>query len=62
MTYDLKDVSLPKLGTTGLRVVVALAESPIVGPLLVEKLKKDGGLAGFDQRTPDEVPTMYPHL
>jgi len=62
VTYDLKDVSLPKLGTTGLRVVVALAESPVIGPLLVEKLKKDGGLAGFDQRTPDEVPTMYPHL
>ena len=62
MTYDLKDVSLPKLGTAGLRAVVALAESPIIGPLLVERLKRDGGLAGFAQRTPDEVPTMYPHL
>lgn len=62
MTYDLKDANLPKLGSAGLRVVAALAESPIVGPILIEKLKKDGGLAGFDQLTPDEVPTMYPHL
>ena len=62
MTYDLKDANLPKLGTGGLRVLAALAESPVVGPLLIEKLKKDGGLAGFDQLTPDEVPTMYPHL
>ncbi len=62
MTYDLKDANLPKLGSSGLRLVAALAESPIVGPLLIEKLKRDGGLADFDKLTPDEVPTMYPHL
>lgn len=62
MTYDLKDANLPRLGATGLRMLATLVEAPIIGPLLIAKLKADGGLARFDRRTPDEPPTLYPHL
>jgi Asp-tRNA(Asn)/Glu-tRNA(Gln) amidotransferase A subunit family amidase len=60
MTYDLKTARLPKLGTAALRAVVALAENPVVGPALISKLKKDGGISGIRDLHVDEPPTLMP--
>jgi hypothetical protein len=62
VTYDLKTARLPKLGTAALRVVVALTENPIVGPVLINKLKKDGGISGIRDLHVDEPPTLMPLL
>lgn len=62
MSYDLKSVSLPRLGTTALRALVALVENPVTGPLLTEKLKRDGGLTRLRDLDVDEPPTFYPLL
>lgn len=61
MTYDLKAAALPKLGTTALRAVVRLVENGVVGPPLIERLKKDGGLSRIRDLAPDEPPTLFPH-
>ena len=61
MTYDLKAATLPKLGTTALRAVVRLVENGVVGPPLIERLKKDGGLSRIRELAPDEPPTLLPH-
>ena len=62
MTYDLKSVKMPKLGTAALRALVALAENGVVGPPLINKLMTDGGLTRIRDIAPDEVPTFYPNL
>ena len=62
MTYDLKTARLPRLGTAALRAVVALTENPIVGPALIRKLKKDGGISGIRDLHVDEPPTLMPLL
>lgn len=62
MTYDLRGGTFPKLGSGGLRLVANLAEMPVLGPLLVEKLKADGGLTGIRDAAPNEAPTLFPHL
>ena len=62
MTYDLKSVKLPKLGTTGLRLLVRALELPIIGPWLTERLKKDGGLTHIRDIVPDDAPLFYPLL
>ena len=60
MTYDLRDRTFPRFGTGALRVVAALAEMPILGPVLIEKLKRDGGLTAIRQTCLDESPTLFP--
>jgi Asp-tRNA(Asn)/Glu-tRNA(Gln) amidotransferase A subunit family amidase len=60
VTYDLKSLKLPRLGTRALRVVVSLLENPLVGPLLVGKLKTDAGLTRLDIDQVDEPPTYSP--
>lgn len=62
MTYDLRTAKLPKLGTGALRAIVALTENPIVGPVLIRKLKKDGDIDGLRGLTVDEAPTLQPML
>jgi Asp-tRNA(Asn)/Glu-tRNA(Gln) amidotransferase A subunit family amidase len=62
MTYDLKSVKLPRLGTTGLRALVAALKLPIIGPALTERLKKDAGLTRIRDITPDDAPMLYPLL
>ncbi len=62
MTYDLRSGIFPRLGTGALRVVANLAETPVIGALLVEKLKSDGGLTSIRGAAPDEAPTLLPHL
>ena len=60
VTYDLHSLALPRLGTRGLRILVRLLESPITGPLLIEKLKRDSGLTRIRRDAPDEPPTFLP--
>jgi Asp-tRNA(Asn)/Glu-tRNA(Gln) amidotransferase A subunit family amidase len=60
MTYDLRSLKLPRLGTRALRVVVTLLENPYVGPLLVNRLKKDAGLTRIHTDEVDEAPTFAP--
>ena len=45
MTYDLRSLKLPRLGTGALRVFVSALENPLVGPMLVHRLKNDAGLS-----------------
>jgi Asp-tRNA(Asn)/Glu-tRNA(Gln) amidotransferase A subunit family amidase len=60
LTYDLKSLKLPRLGTGALRVVASLLENPLVGPLLVGKLKRDAGLTRLDTDQVEEPPTFSP--
>ena len=62
MTYDLRGGKFPRLGTGALRLVAKLAEMPVLGPLLIEKLKNDGGLTSIRNQFPNEAPTLFPHL
>lgn len=60
MSYDLKSLKLPRFGTRALRVIASLLENPLVGPLLVGKLKRDAGLTRLDTDRVDEPPTFSP--
>ena len=62
MTYDIRSGTFPRLGTGALRLVARISETPVIGPLLVEKLKRDGGLTSIRDAAPNEVPTLFPHL
>jgi Asp-tRNA(Asn)/Glu-tRNA(Gln) amidotransferase A subunit family amidase len=62
VTYDLRSGKFPRLGTSALRLVARIAETPVLGPLLAERLKRDGGLTGIRDLAPDETPTLFPHL
>ncbi len=57
--YDLESVKLPYLAGVPLRLVVALAESPLRG-LLIPSLLQNVGLTGFREKRFDESPTQYP--
>lgn len=62
MTYDLKSLRLPRLGTRALRVLVAAIEAPFLGRALIEKLKRDAGLTRIREIAPVEPPTFFPVL
>ncbi|MFI5243962.1 MAG: amidase [Gemmatimonadales bacterium] len=62
MTYDLRSLKLPRLGTGALRVFAALLETPMVGPLLLKRLKKDAGLTRISTDAVGEEPTFLPIL
>jgi Asp-tRNA(Asn)/Glu-tRNA(Gln) amidotransferase A subunit family amidase len=62
VTYDLESIALPRLGTTALRVLVALLENRVTGPALIEKLKRDGGLTRLREMAVSESPTFLPLL
>ncbi|MBW7932180.1 MAG: amidase [Gemmatimonadaceae bacterium] len=62
MTYDLKAVRLPVLGPGGIRAVTAIAKLPVVGPLLVSKLRADAGMLALTASALDEPPTYTPAL
>jgi Asp-tRNA(Asn)/Glu-tRNA(Gln) amidotransferase A subunit family amidase len=62
MTYDLRSLKLPRLGTGALRLFAALLENPLVGPLLLRRLKKDAGLVRIRTDAVDEAPTFIPIL
>ncbi len=62
MTYDLKSVALPTLGPGGIRVLNALTGTPVIGTLLVNKLRRDAGLAALTDTPITEAPTFLPML
>lgn len=62
MTYDLRSLKLPRLGTGALRLFVSALENPLVGPMLVHRLKNDAGLSRIGTDDVDEAPTFLPML
>src|SRR5688572_29898111 len=58
--YDLESVKLPVVQGAALRLVVALAESPITAPLIVPSLLKNGGITEMRQFRADDPPTYIP--
>ena len=62
MSYDLESVSLPRLGTGALRLLVALLENPATRSPLIAKLKRDAGLTQLREMIVDEPPTLFPAL
>lgn len=61
MSYDLKSPALPRLGSRGLRALVALLESPFIGSLVVERLKRDAGITRLRELAIDDAPAHLPH-
>ena len=62
MTYDLKSINLPTLGPGGIRALNILAGSPLVGNMLVGRLRKDAGLSTLTEKPLDDAPTFTPQL
>lgn len=62
MTYDLRSLKLPRLGTGALRLVATLLETPVIGPLLLARLKSDAGLTRIRTDDVTEPPTFLPEL
>lgn len=62
MTYDLKSLSLPKLGPGGIKVLNAVAGNALVGDMLVKRLRHDAGLGALTAAPIDEAPTFTPRL
>ncbi len=62
VTYDLKSIHLPVLGPGGLRALNALAGTPGLGPLIINRLRRDVGLAALTRTPIDEPPTYTPVL
>ena len=60
MPYDLKSLSLPRLGTRGLALLVRALENPLLGPWLVARLKRDAGLTRLAASDLNEPPTFFP--
>ena len=60
MTYDLRSLSLPRLGSRSLALLATLLENGIVGPRLVEKIKRDAGITRLRTLAVDEPPTFLP--
>lgn len=60
MTYDLRSLSLPRLGSRALAFLVRLLENGILGPALVEKLRRDAGATLLRTLAIDEPPTFLP--
>jgi Asp-tRNA(Asn)/Glu-tRNA(Gln) amidotransferase A subunit family amidase len=58
-SYDLESVKLPYLAGFGLRVFVALLESPL-GKLLLPNLFASAGITAFRQKEIDAEPTLKP--
>lgn len=59
-TYDLRSVNLPRLKGGALSAFVAALESPILGPALVKRLKKDAGLGVLSAASFREAPRPTP--
>lgn len=60
MTYDLRSVSLPRLGSTALGILARLLENGFVGPALIEKLKRDAGINRLREYPIQEAPVFFP--
>ena len=60
MSYDLRSVTLPRLGSRALSFLVSLLDNGLVGPTLVEKLKRDAGVNRLRELSIVEPPTFFP--
>jgi Asp-tRNA(Asn)/Glu-tRNA(Gln) amidotransferase A subunit family amidase len=60
VTYDLRSVSLPRLGSAGLRALLALIEAPVIGRLVLEKLRRDAGMNRLRNLAIAEAPAYFP--
>ena len=59
--YDLKDLELPRLAGSALRVFVKMMESPLTRPLLMKRLLRDAGIDKLRAMEIDEEPTQHPN-
>lgn len=57
--YDVTSVTVPALRGIPLKILTALLETPLRGPITAVLTRKFG-LPGFRKIHPDEVPTLYP--
>jgi Asp-tRNA(Asn)/Glu-tRNA(Gln) amidotransferase A subunit family amidase len=62
VTYDLRSLKLPRLGTGALKVMASLVENPLIGPSLVGLLKKQAGLTRIRTDVAGDAPTYFPLL
>ena len=62
MTYDLKSVSLPRLGTGALRILANLVENPVTRGPLIEKVRRDAGISRIKTNVSEDAPTYLPIL
>jgi len=62
VTYDLKDIRFPVLGPGGIRALNSLARIPVLGSLIIAKLRADIGLATFTRTPLDEAPSYSPRI
>ena len=60
MSYDLRSLSLPRLGTRGLRALVAALEAPVIGRWLTRRLRRDAGINALRTLDIREAPTFLP--
>ena len=58
--YNLKSVDLPSMAGATLSVFVSAVESPLIRPLLINQLMKQGGVDKLRRLVLDETPTFYP--
>lgn len=58
--YDLSSVELPRLTGAGLRLFAEALEAPLSGPLLADRLIKDGGVARFRAAAITGTPLFHP--
>lgn len=60
MSYDLKDVDVPRVSGSALKLAATLLEQRLSGWALKRKILKDMGFARFSQSEPQTAPTFVP--
>ncbi|MCB1316001.1 MAG: amidase, partial [Leptospiraceae bacterium] len=60
MSYDLKNIKLPRLAGTALKILTAAVERAFPGKLLLPRILKDGGISAFRKLEFSERPTLMP--
>lgn len=58
--YNLKSVNLPSMAGATLNIFASLVENPLIRPLLMGSLMKQGGVDRLRELALDETPTFYP--
>jgi Asp-tRNA(Asn)/Glu-tRNA(Gln) amidotransferase A subunit family amidase len=59
-SYNLESISLPSMAGGMLSIFTSAVESPLIRPLLIGRLMKQGGVDRLRKLTLDEPPTFYP--
>lgn len=60
MSYDLRSLSLPRLGSVGLAMLARLVRMPGIGSLVIGKLRRDAGVDRLRVGVFSEPPTFLP--